>query len=337
MIEPKWLREVQAILEGETFDAWYARYVDLREAVRVAHEKHQHLTVARAIAELEVELTQRRGDDTVFHAGERHDLAARADAERVAIENDSFDALSVFEAQRVRTHDLWQEGLRLEGVVDDRRRALGEARDALDEARRAAKPDGEQTAIERRVAGLEAELAAAVAAFDIGKGRLVREEAHRDQLWVREEGTWSAGFKAGLARAEYGFQVRRLRRSAEELFGRAVEQRRRATTLALEERLEDEGRAALEAELARHRELGERELRCALVDEFIYWPEKERPLHAWCVPLVDEPTLLDVPVVALRVYEVDQDHGLERVSPAPTPAHAAARPGGASGPGGGGA
>jgi hypothetical protein len=315
VIEPKWLREVHAIVEGEAFGAWYGRYVDLRQAVEAARERNERLALARAIAELEAELTQRRGDDTVYRAGERADLAARADAERVAVENDSFDALSVFEAQRTRTRDLWQEVLRLEAAVDDRRRAAAEARAALESSRHAG--HGDQAGSERRLVALEGEVASAGAALDLARGRLAREEARRDELWAREEGTWSAGFRAGMARAEYAFQGRRLRRAAEELFARAAVERRRAETLAAEERLEDQGRAELEAALARHRELGEAELRCAIVDEFLYWPEHERPLHAWCVPLVDEASLLGAPVVALRVYEVAQDSGLEQLSLAP--------------------
>jgi hypothetical protein len=321
VIRPKWLREVREILRDGSFQAWFARYRELRLAIEASTERHDHLVEAAGIAGYRSEITQRTGDDTLYRVGALEDLVAHASSDQARTDNDSFDQLHAFEEQRNRARAVWEETLRIEGPIEDKRREASDLRAELVAARKGGRQTRDTVTLEARLRMLEAEITTLARELEPIRIELQRAEAIRDELWRQEETSWSTGLRASLARAEYGFQVRRLQRKAEASFARALEERRKVETLGAEARVELERRKALERQLEEHRSRGEAALECALIEEFIYWPQQEDLQKVYCVPLVDQPDFLSIPLTFLCIYELDKELGLDAVSPVHQAAH----------------
>jgi len=314
------LREVRELLRSSAFLTWLERYEVLRADIRTAEAHHQELLRLAHIAAFEVEQAQQLADDTVLKAGECDDFATSALAEAARIENDSFELLSSFESQRQVTTDLWGELNRAEMDLEELRAEASEIRTRLEAARKSTRTAGglsEETRMGEEVKALDGQVDAQVRHVDLARARVDAEVKKRDGMWSEVEATWSAAFRANMARNEYGFQARRVRRQAEDLLGRASEERRRvektrAEIGTMESRMQ-EARNAYQAHLTTGRET----FGCVLIEEFLYWPHEEDVHLAFCVPLIDESEHLNLQVHKAQVYVVERARGVTFVEPVP--------------------
>lgn len=288
------LGELQELLQGQPFAAWWA---DFQRAVTAAREARLHdedLVAQAQLMELRAELAQRAAVDVFGAAGESEEAAARTGAEAQALENHALEIVGAYEDQRFRTSDLWYRLGGSERAVEVAREAAAkskrpEAAAALDHAERA-----------RRQLQADYEV----------------EDARRTRLWADVEGTWEKAFTRSLLAAETAVRTRGVRREAERLFKEAEERRGRARQLRAD--ADAAGRRREEAEkrrgelLARAGEL----FGCAPGEAFLYWRHREDQRSAFAVSLVDEPEAYNLEVKALGVYTVGRQRGVAFLEPA---------------------
>jgi hypothetical protein len=320
VIRPKWLREVHDLLQSEQFSSWFAEYRELRSAVAAVQSRRDELAADGALSEIRAELTQRAGDELVYEAGAREDLAARAAAECAVIENDSFELLSAYELRRSRARENQRELERRQGVVQQQRGQVAEARAALEAAKKADRGATEVDLLAARLEAAERDLEATLRDVELLVARAEQDKKRELGVWNEEESAWFAAFRANLARSEHAYEARRLRGRTEMPFAKAAEQRRHADELERRAKREAEELARTKALLEERLQTAENTFECARIGEFLFWPMQEDLGSAYCVPLIDEPTLFNVPASALRLYRVERARGLDHLEPIAEPA-----------------
>ena len=281
---------VRELLRAAEYTGWYQRYKSARSAIEGARVRREDLLSQAHMVRYKAELTQQTADERLFAAGEFEDLAARANAEFVEIENNSFEVLSAFELQRQQAIDAISEHDRSEKLLEDERQLASELRARADAAKKHKTPEGQAEAerLESRLREVEIRVQALGKAEEEAEERRGREGAKKQDLWLDVEAAWSSSFRANMARTEFAYEGRRVRTESEELFARASAERRRVEELEAEaERMV--GRVAeLEREYDLILEEGRRAFDCALINEFLYWPHADDVKAALCVPLIDE-------------------------------------------------
>jgi hypothetical protein len=318
-MKPIGLHDLRDLVRSESLQRWYTRYAELQAEVANARERRDDLLAQSSLLGFKADQTQHIADELLFRAGECEELAAGASSECAQIENTSFEVLSAFERQRTRASVTWGELGRYEARIEEARAKASEVRARLDAARRMATREAEAEAQRLRVRLQVLELLTAQLGSELADREKVlsAEEQRKDQLWTEEEATWSAAFRALLARAEYDYQARRVRARAEKLFGQTNEERQRVEKLAGEAEAQGQRIAQLQTEIAQHLQRGRREFECVLIEEFLYWPREDDGQTAFCVPLVAETQHFNVQVAPMQIYEVERNRGLAFISPVP--------------------
>ncbi|MBL9038949.1 MAG: hypothetical protein JNG84_10570, partial [Archangium sp.] len=259
-MRPRRLGDVRELVASPEFRGWWQELVDARDAVTAAEARHEDLLVQLALTEFRAELTQKNAIDTLYRAGEHEDEAARLLAESTELENRSFPGVASFEEQRFRVSELWYR--------------LGAAERELDDAKERTPPAGDVQALERRHRVMAEEYE--------------RELTRRNRLWDDVENLWTRSAEVNLMTCEARVLGRKVRRSAERLFGLAEE--RKKNTQAL--RAETDGSASAvegaRAKLATVRARAKELFGCSVGTDFIYFRHRDDQRHAFAIALVDD-------------------------------------------------
>lgn len=316
-MQARWHHELRDLVRSEQFMNWYRQYNILRESSKINAVRLGELRNQASILALKAEATQHNADDCVYRAGEYEDLAFTAQADFAEIENTSFEQLSQFETERRRATDTWQQSDSADKQVEDLRQSLSDLRVRADAARRVATPEGlaEAERIEARSREQATSLERSLREANEARQRLQGMQKTKDRLWGGVEESWSRAFRANMARSEYMFLARRACSDAEEQFARANAERRAIDHLMEEAKAAEQQVLALKLEYRAHLEHGREQFSCAIIDEFMYWPQQEKVSGAWTVPLVDERRHLNLQVSALQLYQLERGTGLDAVEP----------------------
>jgi len=291
------LSEVQELLTGQAFAAWWGDYGRAVAALRDARARHEDLVQQAEMMELRSELAQRSAIDAFSRSGDAEDRGRAEGAEAQALENRALELVAVYEEHRFRTSDLWY---RLGGA--DKR--LEEAREAA-----AAPGDGPRVKVDAALQEAEREHARVRAEYEAS-------DARRNKLWGEVEDAWSRSCERGLLAAEHAVAARAVRREAERLFKEAEERRNRSKQLRAE--AEGAGRERGEADRKRFETLRAAQERfgCMAGDGWLYFRQRDDRRSAFAVALADLPEGANVPVKALAIYTVGLQRGIEALEPA---------------------
>jgi chromosome segregation ATPase len=312
-------RELRLLTRAEPFCTWFKRYNTLRDNLAQARERIDDLGIDAHTLTLQVELKQRRGDERLWDAGEHDAASEAAEAEYARVENSSFEMLSRFELARGRATASWQDADRLDKGLEDQRQRVSDLRERIDAARRAGTPEGKGEAerLEGRLREQQAELVRLDGELAEARQREDQKYGQRSELWKKVEDAWSRSFGASMARSEYAFRARRAQSDAEAVFAEAGALRRRLDTLHSDREQAVQKKVALQAEFEAHLRAASAAFDCAVVGEFLYWPQPDNVDRAWVLPLIDDGRHLNIQVRALHLYEVARSGGLDRVEPVP--------------------
>jgi hypothetical protein len=288
------LRELQELLQGQPFAAWWAEFLKSVTTARDARLHDEELVAQAQLMELRAELAQRAAVDVFTAAGETEEAAARTGAEAQVLENDALEIVGTYEDQRFRTSDLWY---RLGGAE----RAVELAREAAAGGKRAEAQATLESA-ERTRRQLQAEYEA--------------EDVRRTRLWADVEATWEKAFARSLLSAETVARTRTVRREAERLFKEAEERRARARQLRAEADAAGRERDAAEKRRAELLTRAAERFACTSGETFLYWRHRDDQRSAFAVALFDEPEAYNLEVKALGVYTVGRQRGIAFLEPA---------------------
>ncbi len=319
-MKAKKISELRELLRSEEFAAWYRRYNDLGEHQRNAEQHREDILAQVNMLSFKAEFLQNAGDETLFRAAECEDASARALAEFSGIENDSFDTLSGFEIQRMATTEVLGVLHLHENNLEEHRRIVSDKRAELEAIRkRPASPerDSEANRLSDDLSERERRTPALARAVEEARATFERKSVRRDELWVEVEDTWGRSFRANMARTEYAFQSRRVRREAEAMFARAEAERIRLLQLNDEVKVVESRIEQQQKDFSAHLEIGRKDFDCALINEFLYWPRADDVQGAICVPLIDEAAELNIQVTALGLYHMERAKGLDLLEPVP--------------------
>lgn len=318
-MQAKWEREVRELLRSEVFRAWLRRYHIVREELKNARLKRNSLDLEAQTLALQADATQRLGDERLFAAGEAEDAAARAQAAHADIENSSFEKLSRFELERSRATGSWQEADRLEKLLDDDRQKIEELRDRADKARRAQSAEGNNEAdrIESRMRELQEGLARKDKEVAQAREKMNALTHDKERLWEDVQVLWGKAFRAQMERSEWSFQSRRARAEAESLFGQQAAERHQIDQAKKERAAITQRIRELEEQYADAKKNASEEFHCALLDEFMFWPQQENVQGAWVVSLFSVTHHLNIQVHELQLCQCDRQKGLDLIEPVP--------------------
>ena len=312
-------REIRNILRSEPFSIWYRRFNELREELRANRIRREELLAKINMVAYAAEATHQAADEKVYEAGEYEDLSARAHAEFAEIENESFEALGEFEAQRLHATEVWGQFGRLENDLEEHRQRAADLRARVEGVRQAgrADADAEATRLEVRLKDAEEALRRLNQEVEDSRARVLEASARRDRMWGDVEVTWSRAFRANVARAEYRYQAKRVQAETEALFAKAAQERKHAEELMQEVRGIEELIASLDTQYEEHLERGRTAFECTLERDFLYWPSDDDVKTVYCVALIDEPIHFNIQVVALQIYRVERSRGVDFIEPLP--------------------
>ena len=278
------LSELQEILQGAPFAAWWAELTRADAELHQASARHQDLLAQAELMELRAELAQRAAMDAFSDAGGAEEAQARTGADAQDLENRALGLVGHHEEQRFKTSDLWY---RLGGL----QRTLEETKDPAAHKQ-----------LSKQLPALEQE-------YGI-------EDQRRDRLWAEVEETWARSFERSLLAHEHGDRARRIRKEAERLFKEADERRQRARQLKGEAEASAREEAAAAQRRAQLLERASRELGCVHGERFLYWRHHDDKRAAFAVALVDDPEGYNVEVKALAVFTVGPQRGVGFLAPA---------------------
>jgi hypothetical protein len=294
-VKPRQLEELRTLVHSPEFQAWWQELQRTRAEADAAEERLDELRGQLALVDFRAEHTQREAIEALSRAGTADDDAARTASESSSLENQAYVAVGDYEEQRYRASDSWYHQGAMERLVDERLEAVRKA------------PS------DQRAAGALAEAQGKLAAAT-EKHR--EEERLKAEAWARVEGLWERSSAAGLLVAEQKVRAGRIRKRAERLFAEAEERKRRAAELRHQVAVASSALGNAESRL--HSLIDQARVRfdCAAGSDFLYFPQKDRPRHAFCVPLVEDRESYNIEVVALALYTVDHQRGITFLEPA---------------------
>lgn len=308
-----WLREVQAFLEQDDFNAWFAELADSEARLLQAVDKQDEMLAQVSLMKYRSEQTQKNAIDTLYRAGELEDRAAQLLAEVSEFENRSYEAVASFENQRITVSDIFNRMGALEhrmltqqSVVDELKKneKLGDNKEKVADL---------LPQIKRR----QKELGDMDRAFREAQSIYERENERKMRLWEEVEQLWARSMASNLSVAERRAKSRRARRQAEGLFEQAEEQKQAAAALMVEA---DEARLLseeLKEKIQKHRQQAEGLCGCLVGEEFLYWPRRESNKDAYCMSLADHPEGYNIDLKAKTLYLVKRQRGVEFIEPLP--------------------
>lgn len=312
-MKAKRIREIRDILESSAFQNWFQRYSDVQTAIRQTQERRQELLADANMVRFRADSTQRRADDKLFQAGEFENRSVEAEAEFAQIENDSFETLSAFEVQRQATTQSWMETSAAEKVLEDERQRSADLRAKLGASSSGELAEGDAEtlkSLDKRIEVLAREAQRA-------REKLEQEAARRDALWENVQAAWSQSFRANMARTEYLYRARRMRREAEQGFAFAEKEKQRADALEQQADASAEKLVELRQQFQDIVSEAEAQFGCALIEEFLYWARSDDVDAAICVPLIEDREHLNIQIAPLHLYQADRKQGLDFLEPVP--------------------
>ncbi len=288
ILKQKRLNEVRALVASADFQAWWAQLTAVRAAQKDAEARYEELLGQTTLTEFRAELTQKNAIDTLYRAGEHEDVAANMLFEASELENKSFKFVADFEEQRIRASDNWYR--------------LGAAEKRLEEARDQKRPAADVAGLERGVRQVAEEYQ--------------REDGRKARLWDEVERLWARSAEVSLGVAEQRALGKKVRRSAEGLFGAAEERKQRTKDLKAETEA-----AALAVEGSRAKRSGlledaREKFGCSVGTDFLYFRHRDDRRLAWCVALLEDRESYNLEVKPLSVYQVDRTRGVAFLEPA---------------------
>ncbi|MBL9039211.1 MAG: hypothetical protein JNG84_11895, partial [Archangium sp.] len=209
-------------------------------------------------------------------------------AESTELENRSFPGVASFEEQRFRVSELWYR--------------LGAAERELDDAKERTPPAGDVQALERR--------------HRVMADEYERELTRRNRLWDDVEKLWTRSAEVNLMTCEARVLGRKVRRSAERLFGLAEERKKNTQALRAETNGSASAVEGARAKLASVRARAKELFGCSVGTDFIYFRHRDDQRHAFAIALVDDREAYNLEVKALAVYTVDRERGVGFLEPA---------------------
>ena len=293
-MKPRQLEELRTLLHSPPFQAWWGELQRTRAELDAAEERDEELRNQLALTEFRAEHTQQEAIDALSRAGELQDEAARTAAESSSMENQAYVAVGEFEEQRYRSSDSWYQQGAMERLVEERLSAAQKA------------PQDKRVA--DALAEAQSKLAAATA-------KHAEDERLKAEAWARVEGLWERSSATGLLVAEQKVHAARIHKKAERLFAEAEQRRRRAAELRQQLAAADAARDQAEARVRSLVDQSRGLFDCAPGSDFLYFPQKDHPRHAFCVPLVEDREGYNVEVVALEIYAVDHQRGISFLEP----------------------
>jgi hypothetical protein len=283
------LGDLRDLLQSSEFSAWWTEYARAVAAEREARLRHDDLVGQAEMMGVRSELAQRAAIERFSEAGDADDAGSRGVAEAQKLENRALELVGAYEAQRVRTSEVWVR--------------LGGAERALEERREAAK------------ASAEGALRAAERQHQELREHYEAEDRKREKLWAEVEAAWAASFERSLVAAEHGVGAGRARRDAERLFAEAEERRGRAKQLAADAEVAGREHAQAERTVAALREQARERFGCTPGERFLYWRHQGDKRAAYAVAL-GELEGANLEVKPLGVYTVGRQRGVAFLEPA---------------------
>jgi hypothetical protein len=289
-MKQKRLAEVHALVEEESFSAWYGQLEAARQALAAAETHYEEALAQTTLMEFRAELAQKNAIDTLYRGGEHEDTAATMLAETTDLENKSFKGVSDFEEQRYRASEAWYR--------------QGAAEKNLEEARELKRSPAELAEFERlsKQAAEEYE----------------RENGRKARLWDEVERLWSQSAEVGLLVAEQRSLSGRVRKQAEALFGVAEDRKRRAKELKDESEAHAAALDAARARMSALKEQARERFGCAVGQDFLYFRHRDDQRAAWAVSLVQDGESFNIEVRPRAIYLVDRQKGVGFLEPART-------------------
>ena len=296
-MKPRRLEELRDLVGSPEFQSWWTELQRTRAELDAAEEREDELRSQLALVEFRAEHTQREAIDALSLAGSADDDSARTASESNTLENQAFVAVGEFEEQRYRASDAYYHQGAAERLVEQSA-----------EAARAAPAD---TRAAQALAQAKESLARCTAAMD-------HEERRKAVAWARVEALWERSTAAGLLVAEQKVRAGRIRKRAERLFAESEERKARAAELRTQATAATAARKAAERRVNALVDQARVRFDCSAGSDFLYFPQKDRPRHAFCVPLVEDRKSYNLEVEALALYMVDHQRGISFLEPAGT-------------------
>ena len=311
----KHLREVRALLQTPDFLQWHQEYTRIQGLAHEAELDYQSGLERQAEAGLKAEYYSRLGDEALFAAGEAEVASGEASAQAANIENDTFEALSVFELQRGKATEAFESLQRAEKDLEDLRSEGADIRARIEALRESDEEDAATQLEHLDAAWLDLDTRLDSLGREVARAReeSASQEREREAMWRSVQDGWVTVTRAQLERSVHAFRSRRLKGKAERWFARAHRARSQWEEVAGNGREEVDG---LLNELVQH--LGEAESRfgCAALDTFLFWPRASDIRTAVCIPLVDiEGDALNMELRVLEPYLVNRERGVDFVEP----------------------
>ena len=308
-----WLREVRAVLAREDFIEWWKALVGLEQELTKVRERHEEMLAQANLTEFRAELTQKNAIDTLYRAGELEDAAALMLAESAEIENKAYEAVANFESQRISVSDSYSQMgavehhfLSMQAEVEELKKALDQAKDSderPDLTRQLRRKQEQLSEWDRR-------LREASATYERGNSRKMR-------LWEEVEQMWARSMDINLGVSERRARSRRARKTAEQQFKEAEQNKQTAEGLARGS--EEAGRKIdeLVESIEQQRAAARRLFNCIVGEEFLYWPRRENNKEVYCMPICDHRASFNIELEAQGLYLVNRQRGVEFIEPLP--------------------
>jgi len=294
-VKPRRLEELRDLIQSPEFQSWWTELQRARAEEDTSQEREDELRSQLALVEFRAEHTQREAIDALSLAGSADDDAARTAAESNMLENQAFVAVGEFEEQRYRASDAYYH--------------QGAAERLVEQCQEEAQKPPSDTRAAHAVAQAREALARASATLD-------HEERRKAVAWARVEALWERSTAAGLLVAEQKVRAGRIRKRAERLFAEAEERKRRAGELRSQATAATAARKNAERRVNGLVDQARVRFDCSAGSDFLYFPQKDHPRHAFCLPLVEDRESYNVEVVALALYTVDHQRGISFLEPA---------------------
>ncbi|MBW2699898.1 MAG: hypothetical protein JRF33_03680 [Deltaproteobacteria bacterium] len=308
-----WLREVQAFLEQDDFNAWFVELADYEARLVQALERLEEMLAQVSLMKYRSEQTQKQAIDTLYRAGELEDMAAQLLAEVSEIENRSYEAVASFENQRITVSDIFNRMGALEHRLLTQQSVIDELRKKEKQGDNKEKTVDPLPQIKRR----QKDLGDMDRAFREAQSNYERENERKMRLWEEVEQLWARSMASNLSVAERRAKSRRARRRAEYLFEQAEEQKQASAAVSGEA---DEARSLseeLKGKIKKHRQQAAGLCGCLVGEEFLYWPRRESNKEAYCMSLADHPEGYNIDLKAKFLYMVKRQRGVEFIEPLP--------------------
>ena len=285
-VRSKWLHQVREVISLESFREWFEKLETLRKSVALSKNHYEELLSQVNMAEFRSELAQKNAIDTLYRASEYEDDAARMEAESTDLENNAMENLGGFENQRVKTSDLW---FKLEASEHD-----------LEQAKKN-KDQGKLSELSLTVRRTREEYE--------------REASRKQRMWEEVEAMWANALEKSLLLREKRMKGRSVRKTAEKLFVEAEKQKAKALQTKEDVQNAAKKQDTVERELSDHVTQAINLFSAVVLEDFMYWQQRENDEAVWVVPLISDSGNYNMDFHACTLLQCDRNKGVEFLEP----------------------